>query len=117
MLFRSVALLPAKAPTNQVRHLDEERTRVAAEAWDYLRRERMARVVVNIVVVTDIERGSGTRRPAGQELSTHARVQRVVIDDGAREVGLGELIGTTPRQNVDVKRCQAGVMTHQALLV
>src|SRR5688572_21082205 len=77
----------------------------------------MHAVVVQVVVVTGVERFARTRRPAQQELRAGARVQRVVIDDGAREPGFGELIGPAPIPDVDVKGNKTGVSPDQPLFV
>ena len=77
----------------------------------------MYRVVVHIVVVTNVERSTRTRRPPGKKLSAHSRIERVVIDDRAREVGFRELIRTAPSPDVDIKGGQASVVSHQTLFI
>ena len=93
-----------KPLADQVRHLDEERARVAAEAGDELGRERVRAVVVQIVVVTGVERGARARRPAKQRLRSQPRVQRVVVENQSRESGLCELVCAARRQDVDLVR-------------
>lgn len=52
-----------------------------------------------------------------RKLGPDSGVKRVVIDDRARESSFGELVCASPGQNVDVKRDQAGVVTHQTFFV
>ena len=92
---------PSEAAANQVRHLYEDRSRVAAEAGNDLLRERMAAVVVEIVVVAGVKSRARTRRPAKQRLRSQARVEGVVVEDETRERRFAELIRAAQRQDVD----------------
>src|ERR1044071_1425650 len=83
--------LVLEALSEEIRHLDEERAPVAAEAGDDLAANRVE-AVIQIVIVAGVEGCTGVRRPTQEELSTHALVQRVVINDGAREGERSELV-------------------------
>jgi len=60
--------LATEALAEEVRHLDENRSAVAAEAGNNLSGEGVCFSVVEIVVVADVKGGAGTRRPASKEL-------------------------------------------------
>ena len=102
---------------NEIRRLDKERARVATEAGDDLGCERMGTGIVQIIVVTGVERGAGTRRPAKQRLRTQSRIQCVVVEDQPRERGFGELIRAPQSHDVDLVRNQTGVVSPQPLMV
>ena len=103
--------------TDEIRHLDEDRARVAPEARNDLLRERITAVVVQIVVISGVESGAGTRRPAKQRLRAEPRVERVVVEYEARKSRFGELISTAQRQNVDGIRDAVSVVAAQPLRV
>src|SRR5688500_868204 len=91
-----------EALADQVRHLDEECPCVAAETGNELRRKRVAAVVVQIVVVTGVERCPGAGRPAKQRLRSQAGVQGVVVENEPRKGGVGELMSTAQGQDIDL---------------
>src|SRR6266571_7761907 len=66
-----------KALPKQVGHLDEEGAPVAAEAGFKLAAERTEAIASQVVVIADIERRAGIRRPAKKELSFVIRGQRI----------------------------------------
>src|SRR5687767_2285660 len=74
-------------------------------------------VVIHVVVVANVERGARTRSPTGKKLRAHARVERVVVDDRAREIRLRKLVRAAPSPDVHIKRRQTGIVTYQALLI
>ena len=102
---------------NEVRHLNEDRARVATEAGNDLAREWMAAVVVQIVVVTRVKSRARTRRPAEQRLRSQARIERVVVKDQTRESRFRELVRAAKRQDVDGVRDAISIVATQALRV
>src|SRR3954468_3544126 len=92
----------SKPAPDQVRHLDEKRPRVAAEARHELASKRMKTLVVQVVVVPGVKSRSGTRRPAKQCLRSQAGVERVVVEDQTRERRFGELVRAAQRHDVDL---------------
>ena len=107
----------SETASDEIRHLDEDRARVASEARNDLLRERITAVVVQIVVISGVESGAGTRRPAKQRLRAEPRVERVVVEYDARKSRFGELISTAQRQNVDGIRDAVSVVAAQPLRV
>jgi len=77
----------------------------------------MQAVVVQVVVVTCVERRAGTRRPTKQRLRSQSRVERVVIENQSRERGLRELIRAAERQDLDVVSDAIRIVASQALRV
>jgi hypothetical protein len=111
-----VARLPAEALAKQVRHLDEEGSAVAPEAWLQLAGKGIKPAAIEIVVVTQIESGTWIGRVAKQELSFVVGRYRIKIDTTARKQEAAELIGAAQRDNVLIESQQAGVVTPQSLL-
>jgi hypothetical protein len=109
--------LGSEALPKQVRHLDKERPAVATEARHELRREGMEALVSHVVVIPDVKRRTWTRCPARQELRAYPPVKRVVVNNGAGECRLSELIGTPPGQYVYIKGDESRVVAAQSLLV
>src|SRR5262245_40648475 len=85
-------LQSSKSLLKQVRHFDEKRSLVTVQPVFKLICERVVVVVIQIIVVVDIQRRSGVRRPAQQELSTDARGQRVVICSRVRKGEAREIV-------------------------
>ena len=56
-------------------------------------RERAVAVIIEVVVVSDIERSSGIRIPTKQKLPTHVSTQCVVVGPQANIRESSELIG------------------------
>ena len=102
---------------DQVRGLDEERAGVAAEAGDELGCEWVRAVVVQIVVVTRIERCARTRRPAKQRLRSQSRVERVVVEDQPCECRFRELIRAAKCEDVDLISHSTRIVPSQTLRV
>ena len=101
----------------QVRHLDEERARVPTKAGYELGRERVAAVVVQVIIVAGIESRSRTRRPAKQRLRSQPRVERVVVENQTREGGFRKLIRAAQCKNIDFECDAIRVVTFQSLAV
>jgi hypothetical protein len=67
--WRCPVSLLSEALAEQVRHLDEERAAVAAKARFDLAGERIKTVPVHVVVISQVKRGTGIRRPAKKKLA------------------------------------------------
>src|SRR6185295_7232684 len=89
---------------------------VATKTWSDLSGERMCFTVVEIVVVADIKRRAGARRPAGKKLRAQSRAKRVVVDDRPRKRGARELISAAEGKDVNVIRHPFSVSSFQRLL-
>ena len=107
----------SKTTPDQVRHLDEKHTRVAAETGNNLPCKRVPAVVIQIVVITGVKSSSRAGRPAKQRLRSQAGVDGVLIEDETRKGGFGELISTARAQDVHVESDSIGVIALQPLRV
>lgn len=77
----------------------------------------MPAVVIQVVVVARVERSSRARRPAKQCLRPQARIERVVVENRARERRLRELIGDASSQNIDFECDSISVVAFQTLVI
>src|SRR6185436_5333396 len=88
---------PAKALPNQVRRLYKKRSAITSEAGHNLSREWIRLVQIHVVVVANIKRCAGARRPSGEQLGTHPGAKGVVVDDRAGKRGPGKLVSAPVR--------------------
>ena len=72
--------------------------------------------VVQIVVVTNVERRARARRPARKKLRAQSRVYGVVVKDRARECSAAELVRPAKRQNVYVERSEPSALRSKVCL-
>src|SRR5687767_11958119 len=77
----------------------------------------MGTVVVQIVVVTSVESGAGTRRPTKQRLRTQPGIEGVVIENHSSERRFCELISAAQGQDVDLEGVPIRVVTLELLAV
>ena len=103
----------SKTLAEKIRCANEKRAAVAFEPRFELSGKRTEAVVVEIVVVTDIKRGSRIRIPTDQKLPADIRPERIVISPQAWEYKARELIGRTQGKDVRIKGGFPAVVTRQ----
>ena len=74
-------------------------------------------VEIHIVAIADINGGAGIGRPTGDELRTHATLQRRIVETQTCENIASELIRRPRADDVVIKRHQARVMSGKSTLV
>src|ERR1041384_1844242 len=73
--FQTCGASSAEALAQQVRHLNEKCSTIAPEAGFKISGERVESVAIQIVVIPNVERRTGVRRPAHEKLSANIRFQ------------------------------------------
>src|SRR5215510_3064051 len=105
-----------KPSAEQVRELDKKRSTVSLKTALKLACERTVTVVIQIIIITDVQRRSGARRPANQKLSSNACRQRIVINPCARKCEASEIITRAERPEILIVSCASAVDTSQTAL-
>ena len=77
----------------------------------------MQRVVVHVVVISNVERRPRLGVQPVRNWARTRRIECVVIDDRPSEVRLRELISSPPGPDVDIKCSQTRIVPHEALLI
>lgn len=124
--FQTVVTLVAAAPafsprgeigletsSKEIRSSDKKGSRVSLKFRFELSGKRAKSVVIKIVVVTDVKRGSRIRVITEEQLPGGSRRQRVVINARADKREARELISRAQGENVCVERRQSGVVARQ----
>src|SRR4029077_11478206 len=69
-----------KAPAKQIRRFDKERPAIAADTRFKLTAEWIESVSINVVVITCVQSGAGTRRPREKKLSSRPGIQSRIVN-------------------------------------
>ena len=92
-----------KALSEQIRSADKKRPAVAFKARFELSGERRKPVVIEIVVVADVKRGSRIRVITGENLPADVRTERIVINARSQKRKARKLISRAQSNDVRVE--------------